>query len=127
MITIGGTDYEKKSINLNFIFGDTGTIKSILFSGSGKIHSYWMKVPDTTDGPTATLTIVNDEGSTIFSSGAKAENAEYNGTVDRIVDESGTANFLITLSAAAGSGGGTVEVILFFEFDKRRKIYNRGE
>lgn len=102
---------ETRRITITFpmVTADTGATIDIPFKGTIRAVSYI--TPDTAnDDLTSTLTIVNDLGGTIFTSGAGiAENTNNFWPVD--IAQSGTLTVAILLNEAAG-GSSTFTVAL---------------
>lgn len=101
-----------KSPRLPYSFSAIGTELSMSFSGQSHIHSIVLELPSFTNSPTATLTIVNDQGVELYNSGAKADRANYVLLVDRIVAEN-NGTFVLTLSGDAGGSGGTAYISIY--------------
>lgn len=101
-----------KSPRLPFEFSAVGTEISMEFSGQSHIHSIVLELPSFTNNPTATVTIVNDQGVELYNSGAKSDGANYVLSVDRIVAEN-NGTFVLTLSGDAGGSGGTAYMSIY--------------
>lgn len=94
---------ETRRITITFavVTADTGTTIDIPFKGTIRAVSYI--TPDTANNDlTSTLTIVNDLGGTVFTSGAGiAENTNNFWPVD--IAQSGTLTIAATFNEAAGA------------------------
>lgn len=99
--------------DLSFVFGETGTTSSQVIAAEGQIKHIHVRTPNFNSNATSTLTIEDEDSYEIYSSGAKNESTNANIT-DMVVCLTGKNTVKITLSVAAGTGGGTVIVVLYY-------------
>ncbi len=104
----------KRTARIPLTFTAADTVASFTMGGKGHIHSYYLETSNTTGNGTHTVTFENVESNEIYNSGAKVENAEYMITgIDLILAEIITIKS--TLSAPAGTGGGTDYITLYLK------------
>jgi hypothetical protein len=100
------------SIELAFEAADTA--KSQAIGVAGLLKGLHVRVPNFTNVVTATFTLTNAAGWVLWTSAAKAKNANYNLEVDvEWFEQVLMAPFLLvcTLSGAPGGAGGTVNLL----------------
>jgi hypothetical protein len=98
-------------------FGATGTTNTAKLYENGYVTAYVMTVANFTNVVTATLSIQDDDGDTIYTGSAHAKGATHLvASLNIPVDRNYTAT--ITLSGDAGGSGGNVVLKLFTEFRK---------
>jgi hypothetical protein len=106
---------------MSFVFGATGTTATQKIQENGFIRKIIIVTPDMTAAATSTLTIKDAEGLTTYTS--SAINEATTSTVGATIAAAATGTipvdyndiFTITLSEAAGAGGGTVIVVCYIE------------
>jgi len=111
---IMGQNQTFKSNVLIFAFDATVTTGTQKITRVGLAKHLHLVVPNFTNDVTATVTLVDASGRILWTSAAKARNASYNLETeaewfDQLVDTS--FFWKVTLSGAAGAGGGTVTLI----------------
>jgi hypothetical protein len=91
-------------------FTSTSTTNSYTLQCNGQTNMVLVEMPNFTNAITATLTVSDENGVTIMTKAAIAENANtmLDATDDFDKAMAGTYTVLITLSGAAGGTGGTV-------------------
>lgn len=94
-----------KRIKKSFTFAWNETVKSQLALMEGLIHQIHFRVPDSVNNVAATLTIEDEDDYEIYSSGAKAENANYNLYCDPPQIVAGNFTLKVTLAGAPGVVG----------------------
>jgi hypothetical protein len=96
----------------SFPFTATSLTATQTIQNNGYVTNLVFSVPNFTNGITGTLTVLDDLGSVIYDSTAKAKNASYVvASLSIPVDYKFTAK--VTLSGVAGGDGGTATVRLF--------------
>ena len=100
-------------------FGDSGTTGSYKITEcNGFVHNMIINVPDFANNVTATVTILDDDGDTLYTSSALTKNTTTSlGGIAaaELGDVPLSYNYTcrITLSGDAGAGGGTVTVKMY--------------
>lgn len=103
-----------QSIKNSFVFDATTTSLTAPIFENGIITNYTLVCPNFTNAVTSTLSILDDDGVTIWTGDAKNENATYLvSSLSVPVDKGYTLK--ATLSGVAGAGGGTVVAKLFVD------------
>ena len=110
--------YQVMRKKLSFVFGATGTELSQKIACEGTVEHIHIRTPDFFADSTSTVTIKDEDGYEIYTSGAKSENANYNIT-NMVVQLSGINTITVTLSVDAGGPppndyGGTVIVVIHY-------------
>lgn len=105
-------EYRVNRAKLSFVFGAADTVKSQDLNFTGQMKHLHLRVPNFTNAVTATVTLTDADGYTVYTSAAKARNANYNLEADaewfdQLVS-GGTYNLVVTLSGVPGGTGGTV-------------------
>lgn len=106
---------------LTFEFDATTTTLTQKIQENGYITHLMIVTPNMTNAVTSTLTIKDVDSNTVYTSSAinEATTSIVGATI--AAAETGTIpvdynnGFTITLSGAAGAGGGTVQVVCFIE------------
>ena len=104
-------------VEVDFVFGATGTVKSVQSVIEGEIKQIHLRVPNFTNAVTLTLSVEDEAGYEIFNSGAKAKDANHNLKASELNDSiliAGTFTFKATLSGGAGGAGETAKAAIFY-------------
>jgi hypothetical protein len=104
-------------LEVDFVFGAAGTEKTIQSVIEGEIKQIHLRVPNFTNVVTFTLSVEDEDGYEVFTSGAKAKNANYNLKATDLDDSlliASTFNLKATLSGAPGGDGGTAKAVLYY-------------
>jgi hypothetical protein len=110
-------DERVQRVEVDFVFGATGTVKSVQSVIEGEIKQIHLRVPDFANLVTLALSVEDESGYQIFNSGAKAKSANHNLNASDLNDSiliAGTFTFKATLSGDAGGAGGTAKAVVFF-------------
>ncbi len=78
---------------------------------NGVLTRYILEAPNTTSGPTITVSLVDENSVTVWTGADHAENANYSVPID--VEVCGQLTATLTLSGTAGAGGGTAYLTFF--------------
>jgi len=108
-------DERVQRVEVDFVFGATGTVKSVQSVIEGEIKQIHLRVPNFTNAVTLTLSIEDESGYEIFNSGAKAKGANHNLKASDLNDSiliASTFTFKATLSGDAGGEGGSAKAII---------------
>jgi len=101
---------------LSFVFDADDLTKTAALSYEGQLNHLHLRVPNFTNAVTATVTLSDKDGYVLYTSAAKARNANYNleteteWACDQLVPGS-TLTVTVTLSGVAGGTGGTVTAV----------------
>jgi hypothetical protein len=104
-------------LEVEFAFGAAGTEKEVQSVIEGEIKQIHLRVPNFANNVTLALSIEDEASYEIFTSGAKARNANYNlkaTDLDHTVLIAGTFKFKATLSGDAGGEGGTAKAVILY-------------
>jgi len=110
-------DERVQRVEVDFVFGAAGTVKSIQSVIEGEIKQIHLRVPDFANPVTLALSVEDEGGYEIFNSGPKAKGANYNLKASDLNDSiliAGTFAFKAALSGDAGGVGGTAKAVIFF-------------
>lgn len=78
---------------------------------NARITRYILEIPNYTNTVTTTLSFINVNSVIVYPTAAHVQNANYSIPID--IELVGTYTMRLTLSGAAGAGGGTCYVTLF--------------
>jgi hypothetical protein len=104
-------------LEVEFAFGAVSTEKEVQSVIEGEIKQIHLRVPNFANNVTLALSIEDEAGYEIFTSGAKARNTTHNlkaTDLDQSVLIAGTFKFKATLSGDAGGEGGTAKAVILY-------------
>jgi len=104
-------------VEVDFVFGATGTVKSVQSVIEGEIKQIHLRVPNFTNAITLTLSIEDESGYEIFNSGAKAKGTNHNLKAAELNDAvliASTFTLKATLSGDAGGEGGIAKAVILY-------------
>jgi hypothetical protein len=104
-------------VEVDFVFGATGTVKSVQSVIEGEIKQIHLRVPNFTNAVTLTLSVEDESGYEIFNSGAKAKGANHNLKASDLNDSiliASTFTLKATLSGDAGGEGGSAKAVILY-------------
>lgn len=110
-------DQRVQRVEVDFVFGATGTVKSVQSVIEGEIKQIHLRVPNFTNAVTLTLSVEDEAGYEIFNSGAKTKGANHNFKASDLNDSiliASTFTLKATLSGDAGGAGGTAKTVLHY-------------
>lgn len=101
-------------------FGASDTSKSFTFTANGLLSAVLLKIPNVTNTPTATISIVDEHGVTVYSVSGLAENTTHmlrydsqnSATLPLKVPFAGFGTCTVLFTGAPGAY--TIEVELYF-------------
>lgn len=93
-----------KRIKKTFTFDWDDLVKSAASLMEGLIYQIHLRVPVTVNNVTATLTLEDEDGYEVYTSGAKADDTNHNIYLDPPQIISGNFTVKVTLSGAHGVG-----------------------
>jgi hypothetical protein len=111
-------DERVQRLEVDFVFGAADVAKSVQSVIEGEIKQIHLRVPNFTDVVTLTLSVEDEDGYEVFTSGAKAKNANYNLKATDLDDTlliASTFTLKATLSAVhGGAGDEAVKAVIYY-------------
>ena len=104
-------------LEVDFVFGAAETVKSVQSVIEGEIKQIHLRVPNFTNAVTLTLSVEDEDTYEVFTSGAKARNANYNLKATDLDDTlliASTFNIKATLSGVPGGTGGAAKAVIYY-------------
>jgi hypothetical protein len=111
-------DERVQRLEVDFVFGAADVAKSVQSVIEGEIKQIHLRVPNFTDVVTLTLSVEDEDGYEVFTSGEKAKNANYNLKATDLDDTlliASTFTLKATLSAVhGGAGDEAVKAVIYY-------------
>lgn len=112
--------YKKRTYS--FVFGAADESKAAAIDPTlgikGEVIKFVLVLPDWTNTVTAVVSMNNADGKEVFADDSRAQNEEYDITLDRnecIILGQADEEFVVTLSGVPGGSGGTATVTVYAE------------